>query len=294
MTRPGGSATIARKVLTLTALLVAILLGVATPASATWSVVGTDQETGEVGVAIASCVPASALGNLDQPLVPVVLVPNQGAGVTQALINIDAARRIRKLIELGRTPVEIVDDVSSSEFDADFASRQHGVVTFSGLPSGFTGDDNSPIALDAQAAGVSVQGNILVSEGVVEDALAAFEDAEGKQLADRLVAALVAGGAAGGDSRCGDQTALFAHLAVASPDDDPLAPSIMLTIARPEEGENPVLVLEKAFAEGERQLIDAPVTGAGAGIGLIALILAVLMIPAGVLYWRWAYRKPRY
>ena len=69
----------------------------------------------------------------------------------------------------------------------------------------------------------------------------------------------------------------------------------MLTIARPREGENPVRALEEAFARGERQVVDAPpTTGTGAGIGLVALILALGMIPAGALYWRWAYRKPRY
>ncbi len=278
-----------------TGVVTAIALLWASPASATWSVVGVDSETGEVGVAIASCVPADALGDLNETLVPVVLIPDVGAGVTQAALFPAAAVRIRELVEIGRTPEEIVGNLVGEEFDPDSALRQHAVVTFTDEAAGFTGAENSPTALDSQAKGVSVQGNILVSESVVDDALAAFIATADAPLAERLVAALVAGGEAGGDSRCGDQTALFAQLAVAKPSDKPFTPSILLTVGRPEGGESPVVALERAYRSGERQLTDAPATnGAGQGIGLIALALALLMIPAGVMYWRWSYRKPRY
>lgn len=272
-----------------------LLLVWATPASATWSIVGTDQTTGEVGVAIASCVPVEALGDLSQPLPPVILVPNKGAAVSQALLNAEAARKIRELVEIDRAPDEIVNHVITEAFDEEASQRQHGVVTFSGAPSGFTGSDNQTFAGDVQAPGVSVQGNLLASEAVVDDALAAFEAAPQDPLADRLLAALVAGSEAGGDVRCGEQTALFAHLVVAKPGDDPFDPSLMLTFASPDGGDNPVVALNAAFQAGERTLVEVPsIEGDGSIFGLIALILGLLMIPAGVLYWRWAYRKPRY
>ncbi len=278
-----------------TGLVVAIALLWASPATATWSVVGVDPETGEVGVAIASCVPADALGDLNETLVPVVLIPDVGAGVTQAALFPAAAVRIRELVEIGRTPEEIVGNLIGDEFDPDAALRQHGVVTFGSEAAGFTGAENSSTALDAQASGVSVQGNILVSESVVNDALAAFVELDDAPLSERLLAALVAGGEAGGDSRCGDQTALFAQLAVAKPSDEPFTPSILITVGRPEGEESPVTALASAYESGERRLVDAPATtGAGQGIGLIALALALLMIPAAIWYWRWSYRKPRY
>lgn len=271
------------------------ILATAAPAGATWSVVATDQQTGEVGVAIASCVQMSALGDLSQPLPPVILVPNKGAAVTQAFLNREAAWRIRELIEIGRTPEEILGDITTAEFDEQFEQRQHGIVTFSGQPASFTGSATDAATLDLHSPGVSVQGNLLVSEAVAQETLAAFEGTVGQPLSDRLVAALVAGAAEGGDNRCGEQTALFAHLAVASPDDEAFKPSVMITIAKPLGGQNPVDALAAAHARGETTLIDVPSQeGEGGGLGLIALLLGVIMVPAGALYWRWAYRKPRY
>lgn len=273
---------------------VAALVLLATPASATWSLTATDQRTGEVGVAIASCVPVDALGDVSIPLPPVVVVPNKGAAATQAFFNMDAARRIRDLIDIGRSPEEIIENVATEDFDEDFERRQHGVVTFSGLPAGFSGADTDSVSVDAQAPSVSAQGNLLVSAAVIDNAIAAFELNPNAPLAEQLLAGLVAGSEAGGDARCGDQTALFAHLVIALPDDDPLRPSTMLTVARDVDGENPVDVLLAHYEAGERVLVDVPEPSTGGLFAPIVLILGVLMVPAAIVFWRWGYRKPRY
>lgn len=276
------------------AALVATLV-LSAPAAATWSVVATDQQTGEVGVAIASCVPMSALGDLQQPLPPVVLVPNKGAAASQGFLNSDSVRRIRELLEVDRTPEEILGDITTPDFDEEVERRQHAIVSFSGLPANFTGSDLEAIAFGLTQPSVSVQGNIMASDAVMADALAAFESTIGLPLGERLVEALMAGSAAGGDSRCGEQTALFAHVSVAEPGDDPFSPSTMLTIARAEGGDNPVAELVAIYASGERRAIDVPSQqGNGGIVAMLILAIAVLMVPTAVWYWRWAYRKPRY
>ncbi len=101
----------------------AILAGVsltvvlASPAEATWSIVATDAETDEVGAVIASCVPVEILGRVEEPLVPIVVVPGVAIGVTQAQLNLDAPARIRQLVAAGATPGEIIDELTSPSFD---------------------------------------------------------------------------------------------------------------------------------------------------------------------------------
>jgi uncharacterized Ntn-hydrolase superfamily protein len=113
----------------------------------------------------------------------------------------------------------VIESVVAADDAPD--DRQFGVVVLNGGGAGWTGSDTFDVALDRRGSGgsVAVQGNILVSEDVVEAAIAAFEAADG-ELADRLLAGLVAGADAGGDSRCGDQTATAAALIVARPGDE--------------------------------------------------------------------------
>ena len=236
----------------------ATTLGLAAgPAAATWSIVAADPETGEVGAAIASCVPAEVLGVLDQPLVPIVLTPGTSAAVTQAQLNVEAPQRIAELTATGATPTEIVDALTDPDFDELAPIRQHAIAATTGEVAAFTGADTNPEALDARGDAVAVQGNLLADASVVDDALARFEldRAAGASLADALVAALAAGSSAGGDRRCDEQTALFAQVAVAGPDDDAAMPSTLLTVVVDEgDGQNPVELLLAAYGDGARAL----------------------------------------
>lgn len=82
------------------ATVVAIVLAMADPAAATWSIVAVDDDSGDVGVAIASCVPYDVIGNPDEAAVPVVLDPGRAAAVTQAQFDIEA----RPLAFAGSSP----------------------------------------------------------------------------------------------------------------------------------------------------------------------------------------------
>ena len=272
--------------------MVLILGWVASPASATWSIVAVDSETGEVGVAIASCVPAEILGSLNQPLVPVVLVPNVGAAVSQAQLNIDAPPRIRELMATGESPEDIVSELLTAEFDSISELRQHALVSLNGEVAAVTGSENEPVALDRQGPEVSVQGNLLASEAVVTQSLEAFTEAkgDGKSLSASLVAGLEAGSLEGGDSRCSETSALFAHLVVAAPTDDPQTPSTLLTVfVNPGDRLNPVIELGDQFRQGNRGVIDASsgTQSADTLVRGVALALSVIGIGVGV----WAFRR---
>jgi uncharacterized Ntn-hydrolase superfamily protein len=118
----------------------------------------------------------------------------------------------------GASAQETIDAVVAA--DDGMEERQFGVVVLGDGGAGWTGGDTLDVAIDRRSEDgtVAVQGNILVSEEVVDAAIAAFNGTDG-HLADRLIAGLVAGADAGGDARCGDQTATAAALIVARPGD---------------------------------------------------------------------------
>jgi uncharacterized Ntn-hydrolase superfamily protein len=162
----------------------------------TFSLVAADPETGEVGVAVQSKY--FAVGNV---------VPWAKAGVgavaTQAAGVAAYGPRILALLEEGRPPDEALADTLAD--DRDWETRQIGVVTAAGEAIALTGDRCQPWAGSIVRDNFAAQGNLLAGEEVVEEMARAFEEAEGP-LAERLMSALEAGQAAGGDRR-GQQAA---------------------------------------------------------------------------------------
>ncbi|MCP4225300.1 MAG: hypothetical protein GY773_18330, partial [Actinomycetia bacterium] len=55
--------------------IISVIVTLASPAEATWSIVAADAESDEVGAVIASCVPVEILGRVEEPLVPIVVIP---------------------------------------------------------------------------------------------------------------------------------------------------------------------------------------------------------------------------
>ncbi|HET6337235.1 MAG TPA: DUF1028 domain-containing protein [Polyangiales bacterium] len=185
------------------ALLIPIASALSTAtASATYSIAATDGSTQQVGGAVTSCV-----GSLDLASV-YGSVP--GLGVIHAQAQLDTRLRGKnravELIAQGVAPSDIIAMIAASSLDSGFQSRQYGVVDIQGRADGFTGTAAQAYKNDQQARvgsfAYSVQGNILTSQKVLDQAAAGFE-ADGCDLADRLMAALEAGGENGeGDSRC--------------------------------------------------------------------------------------------
>ena len=275
------------------ALLASVLLVVAAslPADATWSVVGVDPETGEVGVAVASCVELGAL-SLDEGFELVALAPGYGAGISQAAYSPEARIEIQRLLALELSADAVVAGVSNATFDDDFELRQHGVVVIGEGAAGFTGSDNSDFAGDAQGPNVAAQGNLLVSSAVIDDSIAAFANSgssDDRSLAERLVDALEAGSQAGGDGRCGEQTALFAHVSVIDENGTRARPNVvdLTTWVERGDGANPVTELATLFRSGTTTVRPDPASVPAPAVPLwlvaTAAIVAALLCTAGVL-----------
>lgn len=181
------------------------------PASATWSIIAVDTRNNLVVIASATCVTAQGLrarGGLMG--IQAVIVP--GIGVAAAQAGVDGTHANQTLIfeELakGTDPDDILSMLSEDE---NFQRRQFGIVDLQGRMAGFSGQGNGFAALAIQSEvrdeGIffAVQGNILESEAVVLEAVAAFLAAEGT-VVDRVMAGMEAADAAGGDSRCSCRT----------------------------------------------------------------------------------------
>jgi uncharacterized Ntn-hydrolase superfamily protein len=193
-----------------TALLALALLP--SSAAATWSIIAVDTRTGVVVISSATCVTAEGLrsrGGLKS--IQAVVVP--GIGVAAAQAGVDGTRANQTLIfnemRKGTDPDEILRMLSADE---RFQSRQFGIVDLHGRMAGFSGSSNgfASLAVQSEVRGegifFAIQGNILESDAVVLDAVAAFMGASGT-VVDRVMAGMEAADRAGGDSRCSCRSA---------------------------------------------------------------------------------------
>lgn len=186
-----------RKLLLLLVLALPLPLHAADPV-ATFSILGFDPKTGEVGGAVQSRV--FSVGNG-------VLWAEAGVGVvaTQAIIDVAYGQRGLELLRAGLTPAAAVKAIWESDPDprpADWTKqgRQFAVMDASGNYAAFTGPKASTWAGNRGGKFCTAQGNILAGEAVVADMITAFENTEG-HLSYKLMAALDAGQKAGGDTR---------------------------------------------------------------------------------------------
>jgi len=169
------------------------------PVVATFSIVGRDPSTGELGIAVqskflsvGSVVPwASAEG---------------GAIATQSYANTRFGPRGLELLRQGLSASEVLERLL--ENDPGKAQRQVGIVDREGRSATYTGEDCLPWAGGLAGPNYAAQGNILVSVATVQAMARTFQETQG-DLAHRLVEALDAGQQAGGDSRGRQSAALY-------------------------------------------------------------------------------------
>lgn len=168
------------------------------PPVATFSILGYDPATGEVGGAVQSRV--FSVGNG-------VLWAEAGVGVvaTQAIVDVSYGPQALALLKSGMAPDAVVKTVWARDPDPrpenwTKQGRQFAVMDAEGRVAAFTGPKASSWAGDKQGANCSAQGNILAGPAVVADMVKAFESTTG-HLSLRLLAALEAGQRAGGDTR---------------------------------------------------------------------------------------------
>lgn len=235
---------------TLAAAAAALLFAMAAaPARATFSIVAFDSTTQELGVAVQSR--AFSVG---------MAVPWAEAGVgaiaTQATTNESFGPKWLALLRgtPGR-PGRPARRMSAAEAlrtllaaDSGATHRQVGIVDAKGRSASHTGKDCNPWAGSRNGPGYSIQGNILAGEAVVADMERAYLTTKG-ELAQRLLAALQAGQAAGGDKR-GQQSA--AILVVRPSDEFPEYRERYVDL-RVEDAKEPIKELVRVFGILEAQ-----------------------------------------
>lgn len=180
----------------------------ATPRKSTFSIVAADLEAGEVGCAVQSKYFSVGL------VVPWVSA-GVGAVATQAAGVAVYGRRALEELQRGAAPEDALEAVLAG--DPGRETRQLGIVSAEGRAASFTGAECMDWAGHRVGAGFAVQGNILAGEAVVDEMARAYEETVGP-LAHRLVAALEAGQAAGGDRRGQQSAALIVERAGARAD----------------------------------------------------------------------------
>jgi uncharacterized Ntn-hydrolase superfamily protein len=158
----------------------------------TWSILARDPATGEVGAAVASRF--LAVGAV-APRVEGGI----GAACTQALVNPFHAPDALARLAAGEPPENALAALVAA--DAGQAARQVHVLAANGRSARHTGAECVPWCGHLDGPDVSVAGNMLAGEGVLAATRDAFVATAGRPLAERLLAALEAGEAAGGDKR---------------------------------------------------------------------------------------------
>ena len=168
----------------------------------TWSIIARDPVTGQFGIAVATKF--FAVG---------ARVPHIAAGyggvATQALVNpyygIDGVKLLRE----GRDVSDIVDTLTAADDGRE--SRQLHIMDAKGRIAAHTGRECIDWCGHIQGDGFSIAGNMLAGAAVLDDTAKAYLANAGLPFAQRLITAMHAGEAAGGDKRGKQSAALLIH-----------------------------------------------------------------------------------
>jgi uncharacterized Ntn-hydrolase superfamily protein len=168
------------------------------PPVATFSILGFDPATGEVGGAVQSRVFSVGNGVLWAEA-------DVGVAATQAIVDVSYGPKALSLLRAGMTPTAIIKAILDSDPDprpSDWTKegRQFAVMDAKGNYAAYTGPKATTWAGHKGGKYCTAQGNILAGEAVVNGMVEAFEKTEG-HLSMRLMAALDGGQAGGGDKR---------------------------------------------------------------------------------------------
>ena len=168
----------------------------------TWSIIARDDVTGQFGIAVATRF--FAVG---------ARVPHIAAGIgsiaTQALVNPYYGIDGLKLLRDGREPRDIIATLIAA--DAGHESRQLHILDAAGRIASHTGSDCVDWCGHIEGNGFSIAGNMLAGARVLDDTANAFITDKSLPFAQRLIAAMRAGEAAGGDKRGKQSAALLIY-----------------------------------------------------------------------------------
>lgn len=168
----------------------------------TWSIIARDNATGQFGIAVATRF--FAVG---------ARVPYIAAGIggiaTQALLNPYYGIDGLKLLREGRKPRDVVETLIAG--DSGRESRQLHVMDAGGHIAAYTGRECIDWCGHVEGKGFSIAGNMLARARVLDDTAEAYSANQGLPFAQRLIAAMRSGEAAGGDKRGKQSAALLIY-----------------------------------------------------------------------------------
>jgi uncharacterized Ntn-hydrolase superfamily protein len=180
----------------------------------TFSILGFDPQTGEIGAAVQSCVFSVGNGVLWAEA-------EVGAVATQATVDVSYGPQGLALLKKGMAPQDIIKKILDDDPDKGLngrpwpkTGRQFAVMNAKGEFAAHTGSTSQAWAGHKAGKFCTAQGNILAGPDVVGNMIDAFEktefaeDGRRRHISLRLVAALEGAQAAGGDKRCQRSAAL--------------------------------------------------------------------------------------
>jgi uncharacterized Ntn-hydrolase superfamily protein len=156
----------------------------------TFSLLGRCAATGMVGCVSSSSSPAVGARCLH-------VRARVGAAASQNITDPRLGPRLLDLLARGSAPGEAIDAIVAEEPNAEY--RQLAAVDIEGRTAAYSGAESLGLHACAEGDGAVAAGNLLADEGVVAAMVEAFERSAGEHLGDRLVGALTAGLAAGGE-----------------------------------------------------------------------------------------------
>ncbi|MFK7860072.1 MAG: DUF1028 domain-containing protein [Granulosicoccus sp.] len=158
----------------------------------TYSIVGRCPDTGEVGAAVASAVPAVGA-------ICLYLLPEVGAVSTQSWTNPYLATALLDYLKTGLSAEDAMARILNNDSAAQL--RQIGAVGMTGTPAAWTGAQCTSWCGQRLGSDYAAQGNMLTGREVIAAMGEAFETSSSESLDERLMRSLEAAQAAGGDKR---------------------------------------------------------------------------------------------
>ena len=215
------------------------------PQYSTFSLCAIDPVTGQSGAAVTTRVPFVGRA-----------VPHVRAGVgavcTQASTMVEYGQRGLDLMAKGVAPAVAIPQLLAD--DAQRESRQLGMIDMQGRSAAHTGKQNNDWAGSKQGKNYTTQANIMVGPEVLDAVSATFEATEGTgmPLAERMILALEAGYAKGGDKRWGNLQS--AAIKVADPNDPGRGGDHITLAIEVGENINPVAEMKRIYYTTGRRL----------------------------------------
>lgn len=202
----------------------------------TFSIAAWDKPTGITGIAVTTKF--LGVGSLCP-----FARSGVGAVATQAFVNPTFGPRGLNLLSQGVEVEDVLEILLKS--DEGREHRQIHLVDSKGRTAGFTGDETIDWSGHRTFDHFSVAGNMLVSEATILETARAYQESEGQEFAERLLLALEAGQAAGGDKRGRQSAALYIMSTEVYPHLD----------LRVDDHPDPVVELRRIYEESKKEYL---------------------------------------